>query len=119
MNVKKKLKIEAEKLLQDKNVGNQQIQDLLLSIKMKNGNIHHSLPDDEKVKEELVEDALAYTNLTLPAATVSEDKAPPEKVLFHNRQAFGDILTMTAAVRDFKNKYPNTKVGVSTTAMHI
>lgn len=40
-------------------------------------------------------------------------------VVFHNRQALGDILTMTCGVRDFKMAFPDVRVGVLTTARHI
>ena len=117
MNIKKALKIEAEKLAKEDHVGTKQVEDWLISLKMKGGHIHNVLPDNELVRDELVEDLLSTTNIA-PAAS-SQDNPPPEKIRFHNRQAFGDILTMTCAVRDFKNKYPNTRIGVSTTAMHI
>jgi ADP-heptose:LPS heptosyltransferase len=52
------------------------------------------------------------------ATHVAADELP-DAVIFKNRQAIGDILCMTGAVRDFKNAYPNVRVNVITTAMHI
>jgi hypothetical protein len=70
----------------------------------------------------IVEDLLAYTsekfNKSLSKSN-EETEDVPKEVLFHNRQAFGDILTMTCAIRDFKKQFPDTRVGVNTTAMHI
>lgn len=43
----------------------------------------------------------------------------PDQAVFKNRQAIGDILTMTCAIRDIKLMYPQMRVGVATTAMHI
>lgn len=43
----------------------------------------------------------------------------PDSIIFKNRMAIGDILVMTCGIRDFKHQYPNTKVGVITTAGHI
>lgn len=120
MNIKKVLKIEAEQLSKDEHVKNKQIKDWIISLKLKDGNIHNVTPDDQEVTDELVEDLLSYTNLSpaLKAPTEAKVEAPKE-VVFHNRQAIGDILTFTAGVRDFKKAFPETKVGVISTAMHI
>jgi len=120
MNIKKALKIEAEQLVKDHNVGMKQVEDWVISLKMKGGHIHNVLPDDESVRDELIEDLLSCTNLSpaIQAPTGTKQEAPNE-VVFHNRQAFGDILTFTAGVRDFKKAFPNTRVGVISTAMHI
>jgi ADP-heptose:LPS heptosyltransferase len=119
MNIKKTLKQAGEKLTLQKEVGNKQVQEYIISAKMSDGHIHNMLPDDEKVKEELVEDLLSYTNLTHAVQKTGPKKDPPEKIIFKNRQAFGDILTLTCAVRDFKSAFPNTEIGVISTAMHI
>jgi len=119
MNIKKKLKEQAEKLVKDENVGMKQVEDIILSIKMKDGGIHNALPDNEIIRDELAEDLLSYTNLSTTVAAQTSQNDPPEKVVFHNRQAFGDVLTFTCAVRDFKNAFPATEVGVISTAMHI
>ena len=42
-----------------------------------------------------------------------------EPIIFKNRQALGDILMFTAAVRDFHKEFPDWPIGVSSTAMHI
>ena len=118
MNIRKTLREEAEKLARNKDVGNKQVEDYIIDIKFADGHMHNVLPDDEKVREELVEDLLSYTNLA-PSTQVVQEQDPPEKVVFKNRQAFGDILTFTCAVRDFKKAFPNTDVGVISTAMHI
>ena len=117
MNIKKVLKLEAENLTKGNNVGNKQVSDYVISLKMADGHMHHVTPDNQQVANELIEDSISCSTLSM--SPVEQKKEPPEKVVFHNRQAFGDILTMTAAVRDFKNSFPNTQVGVTTTAMHI
>ena len=120
MNIKKVLKTEAEELSKNEHVKNKQIQDWIISLKMKDGSIHNVTPDNEEVRDELVEDLLSYTNLSPALKTPSEIKAEaPKEVVFHNRQAIGDILTFTAGVRDFKKAFPDTKVGVLSTAMHL
>lgn len=120
MNIKKLLKIEAENLSKDPNVKNKQVADCIISLKMADGHVHNVTPDDEEITDELVEDLLSYTNLSPAMAAPAETKAEaPEEVVFHNRQAFGDILTFTAGVRDFKKAFPSTRVGVISTAMHI
>jgi len=116
MNLKKMLKIESDNLDEEIKKRND-AKELLISVKFNDGHIHHILPDEDVAKE-LVEDAASQTNLSYSKPTSTEN-LPPDEIVFKNRQAFGDILTLTAGVRDFKTAFPNTKVGVITTAMHI
>jgi ADP-heptose:LPS heptosyltransferase len=95
--------------------------DILMAIKFNDGHMHHILPEDI-VAEELVQDAAALLRSTLPEQYPGMESAsvePPDEIIFHNRQAIGDIITMTAAIRDFKKAFPKTRVGVQTTAMHL
>jgi len=41
------------------------------------------------------------------------------KIIFRQSQAPGDILTLTAAIRDFKKAYPNTRICMKTSACEI
>ncbi|KKN43635.1 hypothetical protein LCGC14_0701360, partial [marine sediment metagenome] len=43
----------------------------------------------------------------------------PKRIVFHNRQAIGDILMFTCAIRDFKKAFPNIQVQVDSTVGHI
>jgi ADP-heptose:LPS heptosyltransferase len=114
MNLKKMLKIEGENLDGEIKKRND-AKELLISVKYSDGHIHHILPD-ESVAKELVEDAASQVNLDFSKPT---DNIPPDEIVFKNRQAFGDILTMTCAIRDFKSAFPQTRIGVLSTAMHI
>jgi len=83
------------------------------------------MPKDEVAKV-LTEDAASHITLPLsiasPAVVAPEcatTSKVPDQVVFHNRQAIGDILTMTCAIRDFKAAFPKTRVGVITTASHL
>lgn len=96
--------------------------DLLISARFGADHLHHILPN-KKVTDQIVEDLLAYTseefNQSLTKSGDIKEQTVPDEVLFHNRQAFGDILTMTCAIRDFKKQFPKTRIGVNTTAGHI
>jgi ADP-heptose:LPS heptosyltransferase len=114
MNLKKMLKIEGEHLDGEIKKRND-AKEILISVKYADGHIHHILPNEE-VSKELVVDAASQVNIEFSKPT---ENLPPDEIVFKNRQAIGDILTMTAGIRDFKNAFPNTKVGVVTTAMHL
>ena len=117
MNIKKMLKRESDTLIRDDNIGKRtDATDISMSIKFKDGHIHHVLPDKETATQ-LTEDLISHVNVNM--APTDKSKQPPSEVVFHNRQAIGDILTFTAGVRDFKETYPNTRVGVISTASHI
>ena len=126
MNVRKMLRREAETIIKNEQVGKRNdATDILISIRFSDNHIHHILPKQPLI-DAIVEDLMTYSKIQLqpPTENVVEEgtekktKAPKE-VIFKNRQAFGDILTLTSAVRDFKSTFPNTRVGVITTAMHI
>lgn len=118
MNIKKMLKRETDTLLKDDNIGRRtDATDISMSIKFKDGHIHHVLPDKERASE-LAQDLISHVNVDM-TPTVGSSKQPPSEVVFKNRQAIGDILTFTSAVRDFKETYPNTRIGTISTATHI
>ena len=95
-------------------------EDVLISAKFKDGHVHHILPG-EKTAKDIVEDVASHVGVefTSGGTVTAPDNEPPSEVVFHNRQAIGDILTFTSGVRDFKAAFPNTRVGVISTAMHI
>jgi len=78
----------------------------------------HGTLDNKDVVHELLTAASDIVGIELEKTT-SNIIQPPPKVVFKNRQAIGDILTMTAAVRDFKAAFSTVDVGVLSTAMHI
>jgi len=51
-----------------------------------------------------------------PAAS---NKFGYKEIIFHNRQRIGDMFMYTCAVRDFKKAFPEVKINVLSTAMHI
>jgi len=125
MNVRKMLRKEAETIIKNEEIGKRNdATDILISIRFSDNHVHHILPN-KKLLDHIVEDLMSYSSIkTKPTAPVVETKEVaeskvPKEVIFHNRQAIGDILTFTSAVRDFKTQFPNTRVGVVSTAMHI
>jgi ADP-heptose:LPS heptosyltransferase/glycosyltransferase involved in cell wall biosynthesis len=75
--------------------------------------VHGSL-DNKDICRELLLEAASHAEVSF-----AENKKLPSEIMFHNRQRIGDILMFTCAVRDFKKAYPNVKVNVVSTAMHI
>jgi ADP-heptose:LPS heptosyltransferase len=126
MNIKKRLEMFGEELLNKKvdehDFSKLKVRDIVVSALFENGHIHTALPDNEKTKNLILDDVLTHYPRVVqpqPKELESKKKEPPKQVIFHNRQALGDILTMTCAIRDFKKDYPETRIGVATTAMHI
>lgn len=91
--------------------------DVQISTKFSDGHHHFIMSNDDEIVREFIEAEAEAINLELYNNIKNQE--PPEKVVFHNRQAIGDILTFTCGVRDFKKAFPETKVGVISTAMHI
>jgi len=90
------------------------IEDIMIQIKFTDGHIHSVYPEENVAKElaqVVVED--------LQIDSKKEKIELPKRIIFHNRQAIGDILMMTCAIRDFKKAFPDTEVKIESTAMHI
>lgn len=114
------------------------ITDILLGFGFENGHIHGVLPEQhiaENMLKSLLENECGV-NINadpLPAQPITPTIYPddpgtfgkginrklPRRIIFTNRQAIGDILMFTCAIRDFKKAFPNIEVQVRSTAMHI
>jgi len=90
--------------------------DSIISIKFKDGHIHHRHPADKVLAKQLVEDLINSMGLDLSKPETPMEQKP---IIFRNRQAIGDILMFSCAVRDFKAAYPDWPINVQSTAMHI
>jgi ADP-heptose:LPS heptosyltransferase len=120
--VQQSLHLEAETLPDD--IKNEPLESFTASIITVNGTIHHILEDNPKQQTKMLEDLsshVAMPKLSSSDAPVSvtSGNEPPKEIVFHNRQAIGDVLMFTSAVRDFKAMYPYVRVGVISTARHL
>lgn len=88
---------------------------LIVTKNAKDNHFHtHGELNNKELMRELINAA------TLEANIVNHDqKLDRKELVFHNRQRIGDILVMTAGIRDFKNVFPKTRISVVTTASHI
>ena len=80
--------------------------------------IHGDLQDKVTMKE-MIDAALEHTDLVNDFKQVSQNNFPFKELVLHNRQRIGDMLVFTCAIRDFHKAYPNVKINVISTAMHI
>ena len=103
------------------------IEETLLIFKFKDGHVHRIYPEEEIAINLLVEsleedfgvDAEEIFSGKPDQVEVEVEQKLPRRIVFHNRQAIGDILMFTCAVRDFKRAFPEIEVQVRSTAMHI
>ena len=88
---------------------------LIVTRNSQDDHVHvHGDLDNKQSMRELIDVALLEANIVR-----QDQKLDRKELVFHNRQRIGDILMMTAGIRDFKNAFPDTQVNVTTTAMHI
>ncbi len=80
--------------------------------------IHGHLEDQNAMKE-IVETIIQESGLTEFYSEKKSNISDIKEIVFHNRQRIGDMVMFTCAVRDFKKSFPNIKIGVCSTAMHI
>lgn len=95
------------------------IEDALYILKFTDGHIHHQLPYDGDLTEELIEDIISMEGLSFKTEVEEKKEIEPYPIILKNRQAIGDILMFTCAVRDMKKAYPEWPIMVNSTAMHI
>lgn len=113
--IEKRLLEEAEELSRNPEFKNRTPEDIIIHVKFTDGHIHSVYPN-ENIAKELTISAME----DLQIESVKEAKIElPKRIIFRNRQAIGDILMMTCAIRDFKKAFPEIQVKVESTAMHI
>jgi ADP-heptose:LPS heptosyltransferase/glycosyltransferase involved in cell wall biosynthesis len=80
------------------------------------GHVHtHGDIENKDLMQELVHEACE----TIGIAQAGSNGIMPKEVVFNNKQRIGDSFMFTCALRDFKRAFPNVKVGIRATAMHI
>ena len=120
-NLSKMLEAESKAIRKNEQVGSRMdCTDLLISARFGKDHLHHILPSKEII-DQVVDDLMSYTSEDFNRSLIKSDikQEVPKEILMHNRQAIGDILMFTAAVRDFKKQFPDTRIGVHSTAMHL
>lgn len=112
-----KLFLQEAALLEENNEISGRIpKDVMIQIGFADGHVHSVYPDDESLTRNLIYTAMGDFQIE----TKKEEKIVlPKRIIFHNRQAIGDILMMTCGIRDFKKAFPEIEVQVESTAMHI
>lgn len=101
------------------------IKDILFIMGFESGRTHRVYPSEETsikfLTEALEEDFGIDLNFQSSVIECKEENKPmlPRRIVFHNRQAIGDILMFSCAIRDFKRAFPEVEVQVQSTVMHI
>ena len=82
--------------------------------------VHGTLDNKDDMKD-IIHAAIEQTGVDIDGEpkTADPNKLTIKEVVFHNRQRIGDIIMFTCAVRDFKKAYPDVRVNVISTAMHL
>ena len=104
-------------------------ENVMMTIQCTDGHIHHMAPDNEQVVQDMIQDLLESQdfeieeeiekNQVIEEGVEKTIEVIQEPIIFKNRQALGDILMFTSAIRDFNTEFPDWPVSVSSTAMHI
>jgi len=90
---------------------------LLVTRSIMDGTTHvHGETENKEEMRELLH--VAQTELGISGGN-GKVHVLPKEVVFKNRQRIGDMLTFTCGVRDFKKAFPDVRVNVVATAMHI
>lgn len=127
--VRKKIESEAKRylvnqvntILSHPEMQDRQLENVMMSVQCTDGHIHHMVPHDNQVVEDMIQDLLELEGYEIEEdQSIEETKEIiQEPIIFKNRQALGDILMFTAAIRDFHKEFPEWPMGVSSTAMHL
>jgi len=82
----------------------------------KDGHVHVDGPIEDKQRIKMMLDTAAIECGVAPYIGHTD---LPKEIVFHNRQRLGDIIMFTCAIRDFKKAFPDVRINVMSTAMHI
>ena len=82
-------------------------------------NIEVTVDPDDKWLPELTKNLTEEVYMKATAERIGERIQLPKRIVFHNRQAIGDIIMFTAGVRDFKKAFPHIQVQVLSTVGHM
>ena len=88
------------------------------STEEKHMHVHGDI-ENKLAMTEIIDAAIQETGLENIFVKKIRNQIEKKEIVFHNRQRIGDILMFTCAIRDFKKAFPDVKVGVISTAMHI
>lgn len=88
---------------------------LVITKDAEDGSFHtHGPIESPGAMKELINAAREVVDLSKETNALSQ-----KEIIFHNRQRIGDMIMFTCAIRDFKKAYPDIKVGVISTGMHV
>ena len=79
----------------------------------------HATFDKPEALKEIIKFAIVEADLQQEFESTTSLKEPPKEVVFRNKQRIGDSLMFTCGVRDLKKSFPQIRVNVISTAMHI
>lgn len=89
---------------------------LIVTKDREDGHVHvHGDLEDHALVKELMDHASAELGIMKGASDICSRK----EIVFRNRQRIGDMLMFTCGVRDFKKAFPDVRVNVISTGMHI
>ena len=92
-------------------------EELIMCLKFPDDYYHYILPDDKKTRNNFMKELSNVIKVDDDQDFVNVDVMEP--IIFRNKQAVGDTLLFTCAIRDLKARYPNWPVNVDSTTMHI
>jgi len=117
-----------EILEKDPNLEDLEYQDSIIAVRCgKEDHAHTSIlfPPNEENRNDILEKIYleaGRTDLTVSPYSEETEQVElplPKRIVFHNRQAIGDIIMFTCAVRDFKKQFPNIEIQVQSTVPHM
>ena len=108
----------ASEILKNKDCISRVASESVTSIKFTDGHVHHHLDGKEETTKEIIKDLISISGMNFTPEH-KETAAERKPIIFKNRQAIGDILMFTCAIRDFKSAFPDWPINVQSTAMHI
>ena len=123
---KKYLSFQIKNILDHPEMKDRHIENVMMSVQCTDGHIHHMVPNDEQITQDMIQDLLESEDYEIEEEDDDEEETVEEikeiiqePIVFKNRQALGDILMFSCALRDFKKEFPDWPIGVSSTAMNI
>lgn len=105
-------RIEKEVQFIEKNVDDRDIQDVLIGLRFSDNNIHWHVPKNDDSAKEVIRQGMSLYNIN-ETSVANSGFAGNERIKMTLHMPLGDRMVFSAALRDFKQAFPDTRVNLS------
>ena len=107
-------RIEKEVQFIEKNVAERDVTDVLIGLRFNDNNVHWHVPENDDRTKEIIRQGMSLYNISETATSIAQSGfSGKERIKMTLHMPLGDRMVFSAALRDFKQAFPDTRVNLS------